>query len=236
MAARNICIAEKLEADILTLCSGCYGTLKEANTILKENRDKRDWTNEILCDVGKEFKGTVDVRHLVEVFYNNIGTEKLKHFIKRPLPLRVATHYGCHLIKPTKYREFKNTERPTFFDELITVTGAKSVVYERKMMCCGAGGGVRAGSPDVALDITREKLENINKAGADCIVNACSFCHMQLDLGQAEIKKRNGISYDIPVLHYAQFIGLALGLPPEKLGLHCNVTSMEPVLKILQKN
>lgn len=232
LAARNLCLAESLDADIVVLCNGCYSTLKEANITLKEDNEKRGWANKILQDLGKNFRGTINVKHVLEVFYRDISVEKLKQFIKKPLNLNVAVHYGCHLLKPTKHREIKSAEHPTFFDELVEATGAKSIPYRDKMMCCGAGGGVRSSALDVALDITKEKLENIKNAGADCVVNSCSFCHLQLDLGQTEIKNKIGISYDIPVLHYVQFIGLALGLPPEKLGLYNNRISVEPVLKI----
>jgi hypothetical protein len=53
-------------------------------------------------------------------------------------------------------------------------------------MCCGAGGAVRTAVKEVSIDFTREKLTNIRNAGADIIVDACPFCHLQLDLGQME--------------------------------------------------
>jgi heterodisulfide reductase subunit B len=46
-----------------------------------------------------------------------------------------------------------------------------------------------------------------------------------------DIKDRTGQFFNIPVLHYVQLLGLALGLPPEKLGLYNNVVSAEPVVK-----
>lgn len=232
VAARNLCIAESLGCNILTLCSGCYATLKEANIILKEDMEKRAAVNEIMKDFNKEFRGTVDVKHLIEVLYREIGVNKLSKLVRNPLNLQVAVHYGCHLLKPTRYREIKGSERPQFFDELVEALGAKSVPYKDKMLCCGAGGGVRAAALDVALDITREKLQNIKDAGVDLIVTPCSFCHLQFDWGQIEIKDRTGVLFDVPVLHYAQLLGLALGLQPEKLGVYNNAISVD---KIIQK-
>jgi len=233
IAARNLTLAEALNVDATTLCSGCYGTLREANTILKEDAAMREKVNKILHDYGKEFRGTINVKHMVEVLYDDIGIEKLRDLVKKPLNLKVAVHYGCHLLKPTRYRTGKSSERPKFLDELVEVLGAKSVPYRDKMMCCGAGGGVRASSPDVSADMTREKLENVKNAGADCIVTPCAFCHLQFDIGQTEVEKQFGVKYNIPVLHYIQLLGLALGLEPKKLGLYDNVIPADQILKKL---
>jgi len=234
LAARNLIIAETLGADIVTLCNGCYGSLKEANDILKADSSTRDEVNKILQDFNKEFKGTIDVKHFVEIVYSEIGTAKLKGLVKKPLNLNVAIQYGCHLLKPTKYRKVESTERPKFLDELVEVLGSKSVPYRDKMMCCGAGGGVKASNPDVSLDMAKEKLENMRAAGAECIVTPCAFCHLQFDRGQVDIRNKLGVDFNIPVLHYVQFLGLALGLAPEKLGVHSNAISVDPVLKKLE--
>lgn len=231
LAARNLSIAEAQGLDIMTLCSGCFGTLKETNMILKADSAKRESVNAILHELKKEFQGNIDVKHFVEVLYNNIGIEKLKNLVKKPLPLTVAVHYGCHLLKPTKYRKVGSSERPKFLDELVEVLGAKSIPYRDKMMCCGAGGGVKAATPDIALDMAKEKLQNIKNVGADCMVTPCAFCHLQYDRGQIDIQNKTGIAFNIPVLHYVQFLGLAMGFEPEKLGLRNNAVSVEPILQ-----
>ena len=72
-------------------------------------------------------------------------------------------------------------------------------------------------------------VENILKGaeGADCIVTVCPLCHHALDVGQAVM----GYEPKIPILHLTQILGLALGIPAEKLGLDRNVTPTEPLLK-----
>jgi len=189
--------------------------------------------NKILHDFNKEFKGTIDVKHFVEVVYYEIGPEKLRGLVKKPLNLNVAVQYGCHLLKPTKYRKVESTERPKFLDRLVEALGSKSVPYRDKIMCCGAGGGVKASNPDVSLDMAKEKLENMRDAGAECIVTPCAFCHLQFDRGQVDIRNQSGVEFNIPVLHYVQFLGLALGLEPQKLGLYNNAIPVDPVLKKL---
>ncbi len=231
LAARNLVIAESMGTDILTLCNGCYGTLKEANEILKSDPAQKDKVNAALAEVKKEFKGTIQVRHVAEVLYRDYGPSKLNELVKRPLPLNVAVHYGCHLLRPTKYREIKSSERPRFLDEMVEALGAKSLPYKDKMLCCGAGGGVRTASLDVSLDMAREKLQNVKNAGADLIVTPCGFCVFQFDRGQVELRDKTGQVFDMPVLHYVQLLGLALGLPPEKLGVFNNAIPTDSVIK-----
>jgi len=234
LAARNLCIAEALGCGIVTLCNGCYSSLKEANKILKEEDPaSRGKVNKILQDFGKEFHGTIDVKHVVEVLYREIGIEGLRGLVKKPIHLDVAVQYGCHLLKPTKDREVKSSERPTFLDELVEVLGPRSVPYRDKMMCCGAGGGVRSSYLDVSLDMAREKLENIKNVGVDCIVSPCAFCHLQFDRGQIELRNMLGVDFNIPVMHYVQLLGLALGLEPQRLGLYSHAVPMDSVIKKL---
>ncbi|KPV62222.1 MAG: CoB--CoM heterodisulfide reductase subunit B [Candidatus Bathyarchaeota archaeon BA1] len=233
LAARNLSVAEAKGLDIALLCNGCYSTLKEANTILKDDPATRGKVNKVLHDFNKEFRGSIEVKHIVEVLYHEIGTEKLGKLVKRLLNLKVAVQYGCHLLKPTKYREMKSSERPRFLDELVEVLGAKSVPYRDKMMCCGAGGGVKSSYPDVSLDMAREKLQNIREVDAECVVTPCAFCHLQFDRGQIDIRNQFGIDFNIPVLHYVQLLGLALGLEPEKLGLYNNAIPTDSLIKKL---
>ena len=47
-AARNLCIAEKMDTDILTVCNGCFGTLQEVNKHLKQDESAKNQVNEKL--------------------------------------------------------------------------------------------------------------------------------------------------------------------------------------------
>ena len=237
LASRNIILSEKLERDILTVCNGCYGSLADANTELKKDAELRTLTNNCLKGVGMEFKGTIEVRHIVEFLYKEFGPEKLRKYITTPLDLKVALHYGCHLTKPSKERNLEGTEAPVFFDELVEATGAKSVDYTDKMMCCGAGGGVRSGHVAESLEMLEHKLACIQRAGVDCIVNACPFCHLQFDRGQIAVNEKFGTDYSIPVIHYSQLLGLALGFSPYELGIEQNSTqNIEFLARIYEIN
>ncbi|WP_019177711.1 CoB--CoM heterodisulfide reductase subunit B [Methanomassiliicoccus luminyensis] len=214
IAARNLALAEKKGVDIITICNGCYGSLFDAAHILKENPEKLRAVNKILREVGLEYNGGVKVKHFAEVFYKEMGIDHIKSHIKNPLDLQVAVHYGCHFLKPSNIKNLDDPERPKILDELVEATGAKSLNYKDKQMCCGAGGGVRSGNPSLATQFTQEKLKNIQASGAKFIIDVCPFCHLQFDRTQ----KEQG-TYNIPVIHLSQLYGLALGVPKEKLGL-----------------
>jgi heterodisulfide reductase subunit B len=244
IAARNVCLAEELGVDIVTGCNGCYGTLRDSWIELNNDSDLKREVNEHLAKIGKKFKGTIEPKHITQVLYLDMGTNYIRDFIKHKFKdLKVAVHYGCHVIKPSNMRPWDGeSECPTFLDELVELTGAQSIDYKDKFMCCGAGGAVRSAIKEVSLDFTREKLTNMREAEVDIIVTTCPFCHLQLDLGQVEV---NGIFSDdigepfkIPVIYVTQLLGLAMGIDPSRLGLMKNhdlsgvspYTSLEPFI------
>jgi heterodisulfide reductase subunit B len=253
LGARNLSIAEENNTDIALMCNGCYGSLLEVNHILKTDPEKRAIVNSHLAKIGREFKGTIEVKHIIDILYNTIGVNKLKqrtkYARKEKLDLKVAVHYGCHLVKPAESRPWDcDVEEPIFFDELVEATGAKSLDYRDKYMCCGAGGGVRSAFKDVSLDMTKEKLNNMRDVGADAIITACPFCHLQFDLGQVEINSASKDlvipKFNIPVIYYTQLLGLALGFTAEEVGLVKSkelagvppFISMEPILNKIGEN
>ncbi|MHA1485289.1 MAG: CoB--CoM heterodisulfide reductase subunit B [Candidatus Thorarchaeota archaeon] len=236
IASRNLALAEKAGHDIITGCNGCYGTFKEALLVVHEHPDRLKEVQKVFKGLGLKFKAKADAKHLIEVIYD-IGIEELKKSVTRPLTgLRVGVHYGCHLLKPSKNRPWKQTERHTFLDELVELTGAESVPYTDKFMCCGAGGGVRGSNAPVSNDIAVEKMRNMMDVGIDCVLNVCSFCHLQFEVAQAQVNKEIGEKkYQMPVIYYTQLLGLAMGLEPEELGLHQHMIKTQPMLDKIPK-
>ncbi len=224
VAARNLALAERQGLDILTVCNGCFGSLFEAAYILEEHPEQLRHVNEILGKIGLAYTPHgVEVRHFAEFLAKDIGDGAISRSFKRKLNIPVAVHYGCHFLKPSKIKQLDDPERPTMVDRLVELTGARSVHYKDKEMCCGAGGGVRARHPETALAMTKAKLEVIKSSGAKAIVDVCPFCHLQYDTSQKEL----GEGYDIPVLHLAQLYGLAMKIDPKLLGFEAHTVPVK---------
>jgi len=219
LAARNLCLAESRNLDILTLCNGCFGTLNEANRILRGDKAMRDTINGHLGKVGMEFEGSIAVKHLVHVLAQDIGFEKVRESIKNPLTgLRVAQHTGCHLTRPAKHvDQGDDPENPKLLKDLIALTGAECPDYIDETECCG--NTIIGVNEEVPFQIAEEKLEHIRASGSQALITVCPSCHMMYDFNQPRIERAFSVRFGIPVLHYTQLLGLAMGFAPEELEL-----------------
>lgn len=218
VAAYNICLAEEADLNLITLCSGCFESLSMANAMLKADEQLKAKINKILSKAGKEFLGNKDVKHYLQVLMDDVGLNRLKQSVSKPLTnLKVAAFYGCHALRPSELLKLDDPERPRILETLIETIGAKSVEYLNKLKCCG--GLLKGYSDDLALSLAREKIANTTKAGADCIVTLCPFCFIALDVGQVLLKGKFNEIYDMPVLHYSELLAFALGIAPKELAI-----------------
>jgi heterodisulfide reductase subunit B len=220
LAARNLCLAEKQNLDILTLCNGCFSILNETNNVLAEDTKLREKINGHLKEIGMEFKGTIKVKHLVHVLAEDVGFKKIKDAVKKPLTnLRVAQHGGCHIVRPAKHvNHGDDPENPTMLKNLIRLTGAECLDYMDETECCG--NPIIGVNEEVPFQMAKEKLEHVKAVKAQALITVCPFCHMMYDLNQPRIERAFDEKFGIPVLHYTQLLGLAMGFPREELALN----------------
>ena len=226
MAARVLSMAEDEKLDLMVVCNGCNGSLVRANRKLKENPKLKEEVNNVLADIDREFKGTIEVKHYVRVLWEDVGLEKIKEKVSNPLDVKVAVHYGCHLLRPSEDIRFDEARDPVSLDELVCATGASSIDYLEKSLCCG--GYVLASNQDVAYKMTGSKLRNVKKAKADLMITACPFCNVMYDANQKSIERELEQEFKIPVLHYPQLLGLSMGYSPKEVGLEQNRVRVNP--------
>jgi heterodisulfide reductase subunit B len=230
LAARNLSLAEQRGLDICTICSGCAGTLLEAQKELEHNEELRRTVNKQLQQIGREYHGDVKIKHFAKILRSDVGLDTIKGMIKANLEnLTIATHYGCHYHKPSHtYGEEEDVEFPTSLDELIAATGAKNVDYAEKMECCG--GNVLAVDDNITIQLASQKLDHVKQAEADAINLVCPLCDVIFDRNQRVIERRLDKNYGLPVLFYPQVLGLALGITPKELGLDMNRVKVTALL------
>ncbi|MFA5364862.1 MAG: CoB--CoM heterodisulfide reductase iron-sulfur subunit B family protein [Candidatus Bathyarchaeia archaeon] len=219
LAARNLCLAEQKGLDILTLCPGCAGTLRKVNMTLQEDKKLKEHINSILKEVGLEFQGgKIRVQHLIQALVDDIGFDKIKASVVKPLTgLQVAEHNGCHVLRPAKYIGFDDPENPVLLKRLIEATGATCLDYMYETDCCGAP--IVGVNDQIPLQLAGNKLRNIKAVKAQALITVCPFCHMMFDVNQTRIERLLSEKFGIPVLHYPQLLGLAMGIDPKELAL-----------------
>jgi heterodisulfide reductase subunit B len=229
IAARNLCLAEKVGLDLVTVCSGCTATLSETRHILEDEK-VRDQVNERLKKIGMEYKGKARIRHLVTAVRDDVGIDKVEESVVRPLEqLRVAIHYGCHLLKPSHVMQVDDPNNPTILEKLITAIGAEPVEHNEKLLCCGKA----CMSEDMPDQMVKDVVESILKMDVDCMGLICATCFDEYDVGQRLINRKYKTDFNLPVIYYFQLLGLAQGLSSSEVGLYRHKISTDPVVEKL---
>jgi len=229
IAARNLALAEKTGLDLVTPCSSCYVTLSKANSYLKGYPHLKTKVDEALAAGGLEYHGGVRVRHLADVFVQDVGYEAIAAKAKRNLDgLRVGVYYGCQIVRPDAGLD--DPELPQSLDRLVEALGAKAVDFPLKSRCCGSS--LIISEEGIALGLIRKLLDSAATNGAECIITVCPLCQTNLDVYQGRVNRKFKTSYDIPILFFTQLVGLALGLDGKELGIS---KGMVPAKRLLAK-
>jgi heterodisulfide reductase subunit B len=216
LAARNLAIAEEKGHDMVTMCSGCTATLCEVNHHLKEDEELRKKINERLKVIGRTYNGTIRVRHLVTLLRDEIGLERIRQSVVYPLHgLKVAIHYGCHLLKPSAIMQVEDPLNPSILSKLIEMTGATPVDHYEYLMCCGKAGN----DPQLTLKMSHAVFDSVEKSGADCLGLICPTCFDSFDVGQLRVSREYKKDIQIPVVYYFQLLAIAQGATFEDVGL-----------------
>ena len=228
ITARVLAQAEKTGLDLVTPCSSCYTILHEANDLMKEDHKLAWQVHEALTTVGLNYNGTVKVRHIVEVIYNDVGLEALASRVKRPLTgLKVACYYGCQQVRP-EYG-YDDREYPEWLDKIAGALGAETVNYPLKAKCCGSS--LVISETDMALELIHRLLQNASDNGAQAIVSTtCPLCHTALDAYQPSVNSKFHTRFNLPVLAVPQAIAVALGFDFKQAALDRNVVSPRKLL------
>lgn len=229
IAARNISLAEEIGHDIITTCSGCTATLSETDLALKEDPELKKQINKRLKKIGREYKGTINVRHAVTVMRDDFGMDRIAETVTNPLEgLKVAVHYGCHLLKPSRVMRVDDPNHPTILENLLKTIGAEPVHHNKTLLCCGRACMNKAIPNQMVADI----LEAIKENQSDCMGLICPTCFDEFDMGQILLGRKLKKTFDVPVVYYFQLLGLAQGMTPVEMGLNMHKVKLGRLLEM----
>ena len=226
LAGRNLAIAEKRNLDLLAPCSACFLVLNKAQHYFKEDSKVAQTMEHGFKAAGLEYHGTTKVRHPLDVLVNDIGLERIKACLKKPLTgLKVAPYYGCQIVRP--YATFDLMYYPVTMDKLLRAVGAEVVDYPLKTRCCG--GSQKGTLPEVGLSLIHILLKEARRREAHIISTICPLCQFNLDAFQDEASKKYG-EISMPVVYFTQLLGLAFGFSVKELGLGRNIVAAKQML------
>ncbi len=218
IAARNLALAEASGRDVLSLCNGCYDTLKTVRSELLADDALRRRVNARLAELGLEFRGSVEVKHVVQVLRDDVGLNAIDQRVVRPLRgARLAAFAGCHVRRPGDHMGFDDPERPHYLGDILRAIGAAPVAYTERDSCCG--GGFSIGRKDDVVPAARRVFRSAMGAGGAALVVTCPYCFAQFFAAERRIRDIYFEGLDMPVFYVTELVGLAMGLDPDELGL-----------------
>lgn len=158
LARENINMFNALGIEtLISSCAGCFKTIKE--------------------DYPKVGTLNFEVLHTVE-FMRRLYEDK-KLVFKNPVEKRVTYHDPCHLGRASGVYD-----DPRFIMEMIPglqlIEMPRNREYSR---CCGAGGGLKSGYPDIQNKMAQRRAKEAEETGAEELVSACPFCFQGLQVG-----------------------------------------------------
>ncbi len=219
LPARNIALAQEAGLDIVAPCPACYQHVLQADMELRQNEV---WRREMEALLGFTYTGRPRARHLLEVLTEPEVLERIRQKVTRPLTgLKVASYYGCVLVRPPEFTGWDDPEHPMRMDVLMEALGAEPVPWSYKVDCCGASLSLSRSA--VVVTLSTRLAKEAQEAGADVIACACGMCQINLDTRQALEQK-------IPVLYFTELMGVALGLPQAKKWFGKHMVDPTPVL------
>jgi heterodisulfide reductase subunit B len=224
---RNLIRAAQQGCDtVVTICSQCYNTLARANQLVREDEEKRDTLNRFM-DEEPDYAGEVEVVHYLSLLRDEVGWEKLRDAVTRPLDgLRVAPFYGCTLVRPPDVAI--DAVDAQLLEGFITALGAEPTDFSAARECCGSYQMIA--HPEEGMNRAAKVIASANRSEADALVLSCPMCEYNLGTRQGDVvASHDGLSR-VPTFYFTQLLGVALGLDPELCRLDLNGPAAKELL------
>ncbi len=138
--------------------------------------------------IKNNYPGELRVISLPEFLADHLEELKLKK-----LDLTVTYHDPCHLGRHNKIYDAPRK----VIQAICTLKEMKNI--KENSRCCGGGGGVRIGYPDISLELARNRLEDV-PAGVDYIVTACPLC----------VRNLSDVGGNIKIIDIVELVAMAI--------------------------
>ncbi|MFX1384437.1 MAG: (Fe-S)-binding protein [Promethearchaeota archaeon] len=139
---------------IFTACAGCY----------------RTWKKDYPELIGEELP--FEVKHITEILIDLLNNNEIPFKSEEDENLKVTYHDPCHLGRHMGLYEVPR-------EVISKIPGIELIEMKRNRKnawCCGAGGGVKSQFPDLAIEISKERIREAIESGAEILVTSCPFC------------------------------------------------------------
>ena len=228
--ARTFAMAERTGLPLMNICSTCQGVMSQANKRLLDDPEYLAEVNADLVEEGLEYKGTVDPKHMLWVIVEEVGVDKLKSLVRRPLTgMKLAPFYGCYIVRPSDALGFdEHPERKGALETVIEAVGAEVVDFPGKTLCCGFP--ILTINEKNSVSMVANHTLDAKGRGAEAMVTPCPLCHLNLDGYQPNASAMRRTRIELPILHLPQMIGLAMGIEPKAMRLDRHIISTKRLL------
>ena len=232
LPARTLAIAEDNGMEtILAPCAACYSRHRHVEHVIQHDEAMKA---KIEAAIDHPLQGKTQTISALELLARDIGLDHIKEKVKEPLrAVKAAAYYGCLLVRPPEHCGFDDPEHPESMDDILAAIGANPVDWNGKVECCGAA--LVTARPEVGGDMLYRVLKSAKDAGAECIITACPLCMMNLDMRQAAIEKRFGISFNLPIYYITEMVAVALGILGHTIGLDQHFVEAEEYVSRMLK-
>jgi heterodisulfide reductase subunit B len=155
------------------------------------------------------------VRHIVTLLRDVAGYEAISKSVVRPLDgLKIAIHYGCHLLKPSRIMQVDDPNDPHVLEELVKALGGTPVRHRNWYLCCGKA----CQTDEIPSNMMHDLLGTVQAEEADILCLICPTCYGQFDHGQMKVAKQFNEDFHTPPIYYLQLLAFAQGVPYDALG------------------
>lgn len=213
---RNISLAPKGQP-LLIACPSCLIRMKTTYLKIKNNPDVKQEYERLW---GKPFDEDLNIIHFFELFDQiqiQDYIQDARHCLK---DLKVAAYYGCMLSLPPDLRH--QPLEYEIMEKTLKKLGADMVSFGYGKLCCGTY--LSAAKPKLAENVVNKIISKAMEAGAECLVTACSMCHLNLEI-------RCTVDSPIPVFHFSELLSMALGAEDQKKWFPRHIVDPVPLLK-----